>query len=80
MTSVVRAGMCECLRELVAVRNRQEISEAAAAAFIEAHPHIKLSDNTSKPYYRRTECYVSHPWPSMAIPLSNLDELLVTNF
>ena len=42
MTSVVRAGMCECLRELVAVRNRQEISEAAAAAFIEAHPHIKL--------------------------------------
>ena len=42
MTSVVRAGMCECLRELVAVRNRQEISEAAVAAFIAAHPHIKL--------------------------------------
>ena len=42
VTNVVRAGLCECLRELVAVRNRQEISQAAVAVFVATHPSIKL--------------------------------------
>ena len=42
MAGVVSAGLCGCLREFVAVRNRQEISPAAAAEFTATHPDILL--------------------------------------